>query len=84
MSNLFHYTVMQSKLKGEHIMGIVISLLYRNKVKVTCIGKTIDILILIASMSSALVDKVSKEKGVDIEKAKKIIIECIESGIRTL
>lgn len=65
-------------------MGIVFAYLNRDKSKVKAIGKTPSLLTLLVSISKCLAERISKEKGVSLEKAEDIVVDCIKDGMKTV
>lgn len=52
------------------------------KTKVKAVGKTLSLLILVVSISKCLSERISKEKGVSLEQAEVIVVDCIKDGIK--
>ena len=65
-------------------MGTMIAISKGKRGKVILFGKTLDLLTMIATSSRALAERVQKEKGVSVENAEEIIIECIREGMKVL
>lgn len=70
--------------KGEYILEIVFAYIKNNKAKVKAVGKTLNLLILLVSISKCLAERISKEKGVNLEKAENIVADCIKDGMKTI
>lgn len=54
------------------------------KVKVKAIGKTLNLMTLLVAISKCLTERISEEKGVSLEKAEDIVVDCIKDGIKTV
>lgn len=54
------------------------------KAKVKAIGKTLNLLSLLIAISKCLAERISKEKGVSMEKAEDIVVDCIKDGMKTM
>lgn len=54
------------------------------KVKVRAVGKTLDLLTLLVAISKCLTERILEEKGVSLEKAEDIVVDCIKDGIKTM
>lgn len=65
-------------------MGIVFAYTKNQKVKVKAVGKTLSLLILVVAISKCLSERISKEKGVSLEQAEDIVVDCIIDGIKTM
>ena len=65
-------------------MGIIFAFTKNKKAKVKAVGKTFDLLTLLVSISRCLAERISKEKGVSLEKAENIVIDCIKDGMKTI
>lgn len=65
-------------------MATMIAISKGKKGKVISFGKTVDLLTMIATSSRALAERVQKEKGVSLENAEEIIIECIRDAMKAL
>lgn len=65
-------------------MGIVFSIKNKEIGKVWIVGKAFDNLTLLVSISKVLAKKVSIEKGISIEKAEEIVVDCIKDGMNTI
>ena len=55
-----------------------------DKAKVKAVGKTLSLLTLLVAISKCLAEKISKEKGVSMEEAENIVVDCIKDGIKTI
>lgn len=65
-------------------MKIIFATLKSEKAKVKTVGKTLNLLTLLVAISKYLAERVSKEKGVSIEEAEDIVVDCIKDGIKTV
>lgn len=65
-------------------MGIVFSFIKNKKAKVKAIGETLDLLTLIVAINKCLAEKFSEEKGIDLEEAENIVVDCLKDGLRTI
>lgn len=54
------------------------------KVKVKAIGKTLNLITLLVAISKCLAERISEEKGVSLEKAEDIVVDCIKDGMKTI
>ena len=54
------------------------------KSKVKVVGKTLDLLALLVSISECLAERISKEKELSLEKAESFVIDCIKDGMKTI
>lgn len=54
------------------------------KVKVRAVGKTLDLLTLLVAISKCLTERILEEKGVSLEKAEDIVVDCIKDGIKIM
>lgn len=70
--------------KEKYILGILIAFTKNDKAKVKAVGKTLNLLTLTVAISKYLAERVSKEKGVSLEKAEDIVVECIKDGMKTI
>lgn len=65
-------------------MGILFAYSKNKKAKVKTIGKTLGLLTLLVAISKCLAERISEEKGISLEKADDIVVDCIKDGIRTV
>ena len=65
-------------------MGIVFACSKNKKAKVKAVGKTLDLLTLLIAVSKCLVERISEEKGVSLEKAEDIVVDCIKNSMKTI
>ncbi len=65
-------------------MGIVFACSKNKKAKVKAVGKTLDLLTLLVAISKCLTERILEEKGVSLEKAEDIVLDCIKDGIKTM
>lgn len=54
------------------------------KAKVKAVGKTFSLLILVVAISKCLSERISKEKGISLEVAENIVVDCIKDGMKTM
>lgn len=64
-------------------MEIVFECLKSKKAKVKAVGKTLNLMTLLVAISKCLVERISEEKGVSLEKAEDIVVDCIKDGMKT-
>lgn len=65
-------------------MKIIFAMIKGEKAKVRAIGKTLNLLTLLIAISKCLAEKISEEKGISLEKAEDIILDCIKDGMETV
>lgn len=65
-------------------MEIVFAYSKDKKAKVRAIGKTLNLLTLLIAISKCLAERISKEKGVGLDKAEDIVVDCIKDGMKTV
>lgn len=65
-------------------MTIILALGKKGKVKVKAIGEKVDTLLLLVAISKALSDKMAKENRMSEKEADKIIVDCVENGIKSI
>lgn len=65
-------------------MKIIFAFTKNKKAKVKAVGKTLDLLILLVAISKCLSERISEEKGVGLDEAENIIIDCIKDGMKTI
>lgn len=65
-------------------MGIIFSFKRSKKAKVKAMGKTLDLLTLLVAISKCLAEKLSEEKGIDLEEAENIVVDCLKDGLGTI
>lgn len=65
-------------------MGIIFAYMKYKKAKVKAAGKTLSLLTLLVAISKCLSEWISEEKGVSLEKAENIVIDCIKDGMKTI
>ena len=56
----------------------------KEKAKVKAVGKTLNLLLLLVSISKCLAERISKEKGVSLRKAEDVVADCIRDGMKTI
>ena len=54
------------------------------RAKVKAVSKTLSLLMLVVAISKCLSERISKEKGVSLEQAKDIVVNCIKDGMKTM
>lgn len=65
-------------------MGIIFAFEEKQKSKIRAAGRTISLLVLLVAISKCLSERISKEKGVSLEKADEIVVDCIKDGMKTI
>ena len=70
--------------RRKNILGIVFASSKNKKAKVKAVGKTLDLLTLLVAISKCLTERILEEKGVSLEKAEDIVLDCIKDGIKTM
>lgn len=65
-------------------MGFIFALKSKRTGRVKIVGNTLNVLILLVAISKAIVEKVSKEKGICMEQAEKFVVESIADGMKTI
>ena len=70
--------------KGEICFGNFNCIYKESKSKDKSGGKTLNLLTLLMAISKCLAERISIEKGVGIEKAENIIVDCIKDGMKTV
>lgn len=65
-------------------MKIIFATLKGEKAKVKAVGKTLSLLTLLVSISKCLSERISEEKGVGLDEAENIVIDCIKGGMKTI
>ena len=65
-------------------MGFIFSLMRRKIGRVKIVGNTLNVLTLLVAISKAIVEKVSKEKGISMEEAENLVVESIVDGMKTV
>lgn len=65
-------------------MRILIAFTKNQKAKVKAVGETINLLTLLVAISKCLSERISDEKGVSMEKAEYIVVDCIKDGMKTI
>lgn len=65
-------------------MKIIFATFNGEKAKVKAVGKTLDLLTLLVSISKFLAERISKEKGVNLEQAENIVVDCIKDGMKAI
>ncbi len=70
--------------KGENVLEIVIAYSKKEKAKVKAVGKTLNLLMLLVSISKCLAERIAKEKGVSLGNAEDIVVDCVKDGMKTI
>lgn len=65
-------------------MKIVFAYIKNQKAKVKAVGKTLDLLVLHVAISKCLAERISEEKGVNLEEAENIVLDCVKDGMKTI
>lgn len=65
-------------------MEIVFAYIKNQKAKVKAVGKTLDLLTLLVAINKCLLERISEQKGVGLDEAENIVIDCIKDGIKTI
>lgn len=70
--------------KEKYVLKIIFATLKGEKAKVKGIGKTLNLMTLLVAISKFLAERISEEKGVSLEKAEDIVVDCIKDGMKTV
>lgn len=65
-------------------MGIIFAYKKNKIAKVKAVGKTLNLLTLLVAISKCLSERISEEKGVGLEEAENIVIDCIKDGMKIM
>lgn len=65
-------------------MEIVFACSKNKKAKVKAVGKTLDLLTLLVAISKCLTERILEERGVSLEKAEDIVVDCIKDCMKTI
>lgn len=65
-------------------MKLIFACTKNQKAKVKTVGKTLDLLTLLVAASKCLSERISEEKGVSLERAENIVIDCVKDGMKTI
>lgn len=65
-------------------MKIIFASLRGEKAKVKAVGKTLNLMTLLVAISKCLTERISEEKGVSLEKAEDVVVDCIKDGMKTI
>jgi len=65
-------------------LGIIFSFTKGKNAKVKVIGKTLNLLALLVSISKCLAERISEEKGVCQTESENIVVDCIKDGMKTM
>lgn len=65
-------------------MEIVFSYIKNDKAKVKAVGKTLNLLILLVSISKYLAERISEEKQMSLKNAENFVLDCIADGMKII
>lgn len=65
-------------------MKLIFACIKNQKAKVKAVGKTLDLLTLFVAISKCLVERISKDKGVSLDEAENILVDCMKDGMKSL
>jgi len=65
-------------------LGVIVAFIKNKKGNIKAVGKTLNLLTLLVSISKCLAEKIVKEKEVGLVEAENIVIDCISDGIKTI
>lgn len=67
-------------------MGVIFTYLKPKKkmARMIAVGKTLQLLMLLVNMSKYLVERISQEKDMNMEKAEVFVLNCIRDGMKTI
>lgn len=65
-------------------MGFIFAFLKNEKAKVKVIGKNVETLSLLVAICKVIAERVALEKGVSVEAAESIVVDCIKDGMKYL
>lgn len=65
-------------------MEIIFSHSKNKKAKVKAVGKTASLLTLLVAISKCLSERISEEKGVGLDEAENIVVDCIKDGMKII
>ena len=65
-------------------MKIICAYTKNKNAKVKAAGGTLSLLTLLVAISKCLAERISEEKGVDLEEAESVVIDCIKEGLKTV
>ena len=65
-------------------MRSIVAFIKNKSAKVKAVGKTLDLLTLLVSISKCLAERISVEKGLSLGKAEDIVVDCIKDGMKTI
>lgn len=65
-------------------MKLIFAYTKNQKAKVKAVGKMLSLLTLLVAISRCLAERISEEKGVSLEKAEDIVVDCIKDGMKTI
>lgn len=70
--------------KEKIILGIIVAYSKKEKAKVQAVGKTLNLLTLLVSISKCLAEKIAKEKGVCLVEAENIVVDCVKDDMKII
>lgn len=70
--------------KEKNILKIIFATLNGEKAKVKAVGKTLNLLTLLVVISKCLAERISREKGVSLDEAEDIVVDCIKDSMKTV
>lgn len=65
-------------------MGIIVAYSKNKKAKIIAVGNTLKLLTLLVSISKYLAEKILEEKGISMEEAENIVVDCIKDGMKVV
>jgi len=65
-------------------LEIIFAYTKNQKAKIKVVGKTLRLLTLLVAISKYLAERISEEKGVSLDKAEDMVVDCIKDGMETI
>jgi len=65
-------------------LGIIVEYSKNKKAKIIAVGNTLKLLTLLVSISKYLAEKILEEKGISMEEAENIVVDCIKDGMKVV
>lgn len=65
-------------------MEIIYAYTKNQNAKVKARGKSLSLLTLTVAISKCLAERISEEKGVGMDEAENIVVDCIKDGMKTI
>ena len=65
-------------------MEIIFAYTKNQKAKIKVVGKTLRLLTLLVAISKYLAERISEEKGVSLDKAEDMVVDCFHSILDTI